>query len=166
MRAGFCPIIWTDVLITFYIHTRHTLDNNTIKTEHWHHWKWSHYSLLGRTITVTVLFIPLLQLNEMSSSKFHKMYLNKRFVNNNNSIQQMSPDMLIYIDFGFGGVCFFQVIRKAKTFCAFAAKLTKHYIATWPSVRIKLLLYSMMLLWFFYFFSPKLVIHMHFFQWF
>lgn len=33
--------------------------------------------------------------------------------------------------------------------CALATKLTKHYIATWPSVGIKWLLFSMMLHWYF-----------------
>lgn len=43
----------------------------------------------------------------------------------------------------------FQVVRKAQMLCALATKLTKHYIATWPSVGIKWLLFSMMLHWYF-----------------
>lgn len=87
VSIGFCLSLWTDALTTFHTNIRHTFtyitgnDNSTIKKkEHWHHWKWSHYSLVGRTLTVIVLFMPLLWLNEMSLSKFHKMYLNTQYV--------------------------------------------------------------------------------------
>lgn len=43
----------------------------------------------------------------------------------------------------------FQVGRKAQMLGALATKLTKHYIATWPSVGIKGLLFSVMLHWYF-----------------
>lgn len=51
-------------------------------------------------------------------------------------------------------VFLFQVGRKAQVLDALATKLTKHYIATWPSVGIKWLLFSVMLHW--YFPHPKL----------
>lgn len=107
----------------------------------------------------------------MSSSKLSKVCL-KRCVNNSNSTQQMSTDLQIAHRLGgweqgwdwiwlcvccFFLLPFFQVIRQAKLFCTLATKLTKHYIATWPSVRIEWLLFSVMLLWVFCF--PKLVFH-------
>lgn len=65
-------------------------------------------------------------------------------------IATVLPDVKIALRFrglGCGGRFFFsfQVGRKAQMLGALGTKLTKHYIATWPSVGIKWWLFSMML---------------------
>lgn len=65
-------------------------------------------------------------------------------------ITTVLPDVKIALRFrglGCGGRFFFsfQVGRKAQMLGALGTKLTKHYIATWPSVGIKWWLFSMML---------------------
>lgn len=73
-----------------HIHTAHTLDGNTVRATHWHNCKWLCYSLLGRMKPATVLCMPSLKGNEMSSSEFHKTNLSKRGGSNNNSSRYKS----------------------------------------------------------------------------
>lgn len=95
------------------------------------------------------LCMPSLKWNEMSLSGFHKTYLSKRGGNNNSS--SWCKIALRFRGLGCGGRFFFsfQVGRKAQMLGALGTKLTKHYIATWPSVGIKWWLFSMMLHWYF-----------------
>lgn len=60
------------------MHTTHAVDGTTVRAAHWHNCKWLCYSLLVRMEPATVLCLPSLDCNEMSSPGFHKTYLSKR----------------------------------------------------------------------------------------